>query len=70
MKMSKGQVGRRLLGVAVAGVALAASGAAFAELGQPAPWEYKLQEAASPVMDQITSFPVSYTHLDVYKRQA
>ena len=35
MKMSKGQTGRRLLGLAVAGVALAASGAAFAEFGQP-----------------------------------
>jgi cytochrome c oxidase subunit II len=56
MKMSKGQMGRRLLGLAVAGVALAASGAAFAELGQPAPWEYKLQEAASPVMDNIVWF--------------
>jgi len=56
MKMSKGQIGRRLLGLVVAGVALAASGAAFAELGQPAPWEYKLQEAGSPVMEQITWF--------------
>ena len=56
MKMSKGQIGRRLLGLAVGGMALAASGAAFAELGQPAPWEYKLQEAGSPVMEQITWF--------------
>ncbi|MEA2915908.1 MAG: cytochrome c oxidase subunit [Bradyrhizobium sp.] len=56
MKMSKGQIGRRLLGLAVAGVALVACGAAFAELGQPAPWEYKLQESASPVMDNITWF--------------
>jgi len=40
----------------VAGAALAASGTAFAELGQPAPWEYKLQEAASPVMENITWF--------------
>ncbi len=56
MKMSKGQIGRRLLGLAVAGVALAAGGAAFAELGQPAPWEYKLQESGSPVMDNITWF--------------
>ena len=56
MKMSKGQIGRRLLGLAVAGVALAAGGAAFAELGQPAPWEWTLQESASPVMDKITSF--------------
>jgi cytochrome c oxidase subunit 2 len=56
MKMSKGQMDARLLGLAVAGVALTANGAAFAELGQPAPWEYKLQGAASPVMEQITKF--------------
>ena len=56
MKMSKGQIGRRLLGWAVAGVTATASGSAFAELGQPAPWEYKLQEAASPVMENITWF--------------
>src|ERR1700688_4221872 len=56
MKMSKGQTGRRLLGFAVAGVALVTCGGAFAELGQPAPWEDTLQEAASPVMEDITSF--------------
>jgi cytochrome c oxidase subunit 2 len=56
MKMSKGQMGARLLGLAAAGVALAAGGVASAELGQPAPWEYKLQGAASPVMEQITKF--------------
>jgi cytochrome c oxidase subunit 2 len=56
MKMSMGQIGRGLLGLTVAGVALAAGGAAFAELGQPAPWEWKLQESASPVMDNITWF--------------
>ena len=56
MKMSRGQFGRRLLGLAVAGVALAAGGVASAELGQPAPWEWKLQESASPVMDNITWF--------------
>jgi cytochrome c oxidase subunit 2 len=56
MKMSKGQTGRRLLRFAVAGVALATCGAAFAELGQPAPWEYTLQESGSPVMDNITWF--------------
>ena len=54
MKMSMGQTGRRLLGLAVAGVALLAGGAAFAELGQPAPWEFKLQASATPVMDSIT----------------
>jgi cytochrome c oxidase subunit II len=56
MKMSKGQIGRRLLGLTVAGMALVAGGTAFAELGQPAPWEYKLQEAGSPVMENITWF--------------
>ena len=33
-----------------------AGGTAFAELGQPAPWEYKLQEAATPVMENIIWF--------------
>jgi cytochrome c oxidase subunit II len=57
MKMSKGQIGRRLLGLAVVGTALvAAGGTAFAELGQPAPWEFKLQGSATQVMDDITSF--------------
>ncbi len=57
MKMSKGQIGRRLLGLAVVGAALVtAGGTAFAELGQPAPWEYKLQGSATPVMDDITTF--------------
>ena len=54
MKMSK--MGHRLLGLAVAGAALAASSAAFAELGQPAPWEWTLQESATEVMDFITTF--------------
>jgi cytochrome c oxidase subunit II len=56
MKMSKGQIGRRLLGGAVIGAALVSAGAAFAELGQPAPWEYKLQGSATQVMDDITWF--------------
>ena len=56
MKMSMGQMGRRLLALAVAGVASIISGSAFAELGQPAPWEFKLQGSASPVMDNITWF--------------
>ena len=43
-------------GLAVAGIVLAAGGTAFAELGQPAPWEWTLQESATPVMDYITSF--------------
>src|SRR5262245_170915 len=54
--MSK--IGHRLMGLAVAGAALAAGGAAFAarELGQPAPWEMTLQESATPVMDNIVWF--------------
>ena len=44
MKMSMGRVGRQLLGLATvvgaAGITLATGGAAFAELGQPAPWEW------------------------------
>jgi cytochrome c oxidase subunit 2 len=56
MKMSKGQIGRRLLGWAVAGTAFLAYGTAFAELGQPAPWEYKLQGSVTEVMDYITWF--------------
>jgi cytochrome c oxidase subunit 2 len=56
MKLSMGPVGRHLLGLAVAGLTLATSGAAFAELGQPAPWEWTLQRSASPVMDNIVWF--------------
>ena len=51
-----GQVSRRLLGLVTGGVVLLAAGAAFAALGQPSPWEYKLQESASPVMDNIIWF--------------
>ena len=54
MKMSSGQMGRRLLGLTVAGMTLAASGAAFG--AQPQPWEMTLQPAASPVMESIISF--------------
>lgn len=56
MKMSMGPVGRHLLGLAVAGLTLAAGGVAFAELGQPEPWEWHLQGSASPVMDNIVWF--------------
>ncbi|WP_315778354.1 MULTISPECIES: cytochrome c oxidase subunit II [unclassified Bradyrhizobium] len=55
MKMSKGQLSA-LLGLAVTGMTLVSGGAAFAETGQPAPWEVKLQEAATPVMENITWF--------------
>ena len=56
MMMSRGQMGRRLLGFAVAGMTLVTGGAAFAELGQPTPWQYSLQESGSPVMEQIIWF--------------
>lgn len=56
-----GRVGRQLLGLATialvaAGVTLATGGAALAELGQPAPWEWTLQQSGSPVMDNIVWF--------------
>ena len=51
-----GRVGRHLLGLAVAGLTLATGSAAFAELGQPAPWEWTLQQSGSPVMDNIVWF--------------
>lgn len=56
-----GRVGRHLLGlatiaVAAAGIMLATGGAAFAELGQPEPWEWHLQGSGSPVMDNIVWF--------------
>src|SRR5262245_38008033 len=56
MKMSMGQIGRRLLGCAVAGMALVTGGTASAELGQPAPWEIRLQQSGSVVMDNIEWF--------------
>ncbi len=56
MKLSKGRIGRWLLGLAIVFGAVAVSRVAFAELGQPAPWEYKLQESGSPVMDHIEWF--------------
>jgi cytochrome c oxidase subunit II len=56
MKMSRGQLVRRLLGFAVTGSVVAFAGAAFAGLGQPSPWEFTLQHSASPVMDNIIWF--------------
>jgi cytochrome c oxidase subunit II len=56
MKMSMGQVGRQLLGFATAGMAFVAAGPAFAERGQPAPWEHTLQEGVTPVMENIIWF--------------
>ncbi|WP_426611949.1 cytochrome c oxidase subunit II [Bradyrhizobium sp. McL0616] len=61
MRMSIGRVVRHLLGMATialvaAGMTLATGGAAFAELGQPEPWEWHLQASGSPVMDNIVWF--------------
>lgn len=57
MKMSIGQIGRRLLGLTVVGAGLAFGGSAFAEvMGQPSPWEINLQKAATPVMESIAWF--------------
>ena len=58
MKMSKGRIGRRWLGLAAAWILLLAGGTAFAEevVGQPTPWELDLQASASPVMDSIMRF--------------
>ena len=38
------------------GALLAGAGTALAGVGQPSPWEIGLQEAASPVMDDIVWF--------------
>jgi cytochrome c oxidase subunit 2 len=47
----------RLTVIATAAGALLTSGAAaYAALGQPTPWQMDLQDSASPVMDNITSF--------------
>jgi cytochrome c oxidase subunit 2 len=56
-----GRVGRHLLGLATiavvaVGMMLATGGVAWAELGQPEPWEWHLQASGSPVMDNIVWF--------------
>jgi cytochrome c oxidase subunit 2 len=53
MKMSKGRMSRRILGLAVGAGMMVAAGAAFAGMGQPTPWEYTLQHSATPVMDSV-----------------
>ena len=46
-----------LTAIAVAtGALLGSASAAFAGLGQPSPWQIGMQEAASPVMQDIVSF--------------
>jgi cytochrome c oxidase subunit II len=48
---------KRLAGlVVVTAAVLGGAGAALAALGQPSPWQFGLQQSASPVMDSITSF--------------
>ncbi|MCP9629225.1 cytochrome c oxidase subunit II [Rhodopseudomonas palustris] len=61
MTMSKGRFHRFLLGAALVGVAMCGGlpglgGVALAGEGQPSPWEMKLQNAASPVMENIVWF--------------
>jgi cytochrome c oxidase subunit II len=47
----------RLTAIAVAGAAMVASAtAAFAALGHSVPWQMDLQDAATPVMEDIASF--------------
>ncbi|MBN8984396.1 MAG: cytochrome c oxidase subunit II, partial [Rhizobiales bacterium] len=56
MTMSRGKIGRQLLGLAAIGIALAVGGVAYAEVGKPKPWEMTMQASASPVMDNIEWF--------------
>jgi cytochrome c oxidase subunit 2 len=54
--MSKGRMSSRWFGLAIIVIAACAGGAAYAGLGQPSPWEMKLQDSATPVMDNIIWF--------------
>jgi cytochrome c oxidase subunit II len=56
MSMSKGQKSSRWFGLAIIVIAACAGGTAYAGLGQPSPWEMKLQDSATPVMDNIIWF--------------
>jgi len=57
MKMSRGQIGRGVVGMIVAAASLLFAGAAMAEvMGQPAPWEMTLQKGVTPVADNIVWF--------------
>lgn len=47
---------RLIAGAMTAGIVFAGAGAALAEIGQPSPWQITLQEAASPVMADISVF--------------
>jgi cytochrome c oxidase subunit 2 len=50
------QVFFRLIAAAIAGAWVLGASAAFAGLGQPTPWQIGLQQAATPVMQDITWF--------------
>ena len=54
--MSKGRLSSRWIGLAIIVIAACAGGAAYAGMGQPSPWEMKLQDSATPVMDNIIWF--------------
>jgi len=56
MKVSMGRLSARLVGLTAAALSLLPGGAAYAEMGQPAPWEMRLQRAVTPVMENITLF--------------
>jgi cytochrome c oxidase subunit 2 len=61
MKMSKGLAAGRAVKLILAGLAALVvvtglSGAAYAGLGQPSPWGFKFQDAATEVMERIDSF--------------
>jgi len=47
---------RRLMLVLAGAGAMLASSSALAGMGQPTPWQMGFQEAASPIMEQITAF--------------
>ena len=47
---------RTIVIAALAAALLTPGGAAFAGLGQPSPWQFGLQESATPVMDDIVWF--------------
>lgn len=60
MKVSKGLAAGRAVNLVLAGVValvvMGVSGAAHAGLGQPSPWGFTFQEAATEVMERINSF--------------
>ncbi len=58
MKLSRGRMSRVLMGMGVAAATFVMSGVAMAAeiMGQPQEWEYKLQKAATPIMENIIWF--------------